>query len=303
MHQRSETGAEENEERARRLDLSVPQVAGSALAAVAAAVLASRLGVYGTIIGAGVVSVVATCGGSVFQHLFSRTGEQLRAAPAGGRGRSRASRAAALPPDPDPDPAPAPDPDPAPGYDGEFGAATTHGTRARGWKRPLIGAGVVFGVAMASITGFELASGSGLDGGTGTTVGSVVRGGPGGSGGPAPDERSPNSPDSSGSPDAPDSPGERPGERPDPSGSNGPDDGSGPPETPVPDPEHPSTGTENGAGNGTGNGSGPAEPTAPAPGDGSGSEPAEPSTGRSPAPVPTPSSPGSAPGGGASTGP
>ena len=33
---------------------------------------------YGTFIGAGVVSVVATCGGTVFQHLFKRTGEQLR---------------------------------------------------------------------------------------------------------------------------------------------------------------------------------------------------------------------------------
>jgi hypothetical protein len=60
------------------LGLSVPQVAGSAIAAVMAAVLASRLGVYGTIIGAGVVSVVATCGGTVFQHLFRRTGEQIR---------------------------------------------------------------------------------------------------------------------------------------------------------------------------------------------------------------------------------
>ncbi|WP_065481416.1 hypothetical protein [Streptomyces sp. PTY087I2] len=48
------------------------------MAAVAAAVLASQLGVYGTIAGAGVMSVVATCGGSVFQHFFRRTGEQLR---------------------------------------------------------------------------------------------------------------------------------------------------------------------------------------------------------------------------------
>ncbi|RPK57194.1 hypothetical protein EES43_22635 [Streptomyces sp. ADI96-02] len=61
-----------------RLDLSLPQVAGSAVAAVAAAVLASQLGVYGTIAGAGVMSVVATCGGSVFQHFFRRTGEQIR---------------------------------------------------------------------------------------------------------------------------------------------------------------------------------------------------------------------------------
>ncbi|WP_103534014.1 hypothetical protein [Streptomyces sp. SM11] len=48
------------------------------MAAVAAAVLASQLGVYGTIAGAGVMSIVATCGGSVFQHFFRRTGEQIR---------------------------------------------------------------------------------------------------------------------------------------------------------------------------------------------------------------------------------
>ncbi|MFF1924746.1 hypothetical protein ACFVW8_29785 [Streptomyces sp. NPDC058221] len=66
------------EPRERRIDLSLPQVAGSAVAAVTAAVAASQLGVYGTIVGAGVMSVVATCGGSVFQHFFRRTGEQIR---------------------------------------------------------------------------------------------------------------------------------------------------------------------------------------------------------------------------------
>lgn len=84
-------------EPARRLELSVAQVAGSALAAVTAAVLASKLGVYGTIIGAGVMSVVATTGGSVFQHLFRRTGEQLREASGPGRPRTRQIRLA--PPD------------------------------------------------------------------------------------------------------------------------------------------------------------------------------------------------------------
>ncbi|MFI1016432.1 hypothetical protein [Streptomyces sp. NPDC020965] len=167
-------------------------MAGSALAAVAAAVLASRLGVYGTIIGAGVVSVVATSGGSIFQYLFSRTGDQLREAtvqarPLGGRRRvtpdapgddrtrplARAEYGAVAGPAPG---------DTAPplgiGGDGgdEFGGATTHGTRMRGWKRPLLGAAVVFGVSMVGITGFELASGSELGGGKGTTVGSVVRG-------------------------------------------------------------------------------------------------------------------------------
>ncbi|MFB7155167.1 hypothetical protein ACFCYA_37795, partial [Streptomyces virginiae] len=62
----------------KKLDLSVAQVAGSSLATVAAALLASKMGVYGTILGAGVVSVVATAGGPVIQHLFRRTGDQLR---------------------------------------------------------------------------------------------------------------------------------------------------------------------------------------------------------------------------------
>ncbi|WP_042414144.1 hypothetical protein [Streptacidiphilus anmyonensis] len=62
----------------RTLDLSLAQVAASALAAVVGAVLASQLGVYGTILGAAVVSVGATTGTAVFQHLFRRTGEQLR---------------------------------------------------------------------------------------------------------------------------------------------------------------------------------------------------------------------------------
>ncbi|MFC8533467.1 hypothetical protein ACFUJY_05850 [Streptomyces sp. NPDC057249] len=75
MVQKPESGTEPKE---RRIDLSLPQVAGSAVAAVAAAVAASQLGVYGTIAGAGVMSVVATCGGSVFQHFFRRTGEQIR---------------------------------------------------------------------------------------------------------------------------------------------------------------------------------------------------------------------------------
>ncbi|MER5742035.1 hypothetical protein [Streptomyces sp. NPDC002225] len=181
----------------------MPQVAGSALAAVAAAVAASQLGVYGTILGAGVMSIVATCGGSVFQHLFRRTGEQLRdvtvqARGAGGGGATRtpghgarapygagpADATAVLPAADDPDRTRmlrAPDATrlltahPVP--DGEFSEATTHGTRLRGWKRSALGAAVVFVLAMAGITTYEVLSGGDLSGGHGTTVGSVVRGG------------------------------------------------------------------------------------------------------------------------------
>ncbi|MFD7665306.1 hypothetical protein [Streptomyces sp. NPDC059788] len=96
MDNKSDTDTKNKE---KRLDLSVPQVAGSALAAAVAAFLAGKLGVYGTIIGAGVVSVVATTGGSVFQHLFRRTGEQLKeAATVGTRPKPRRSSVSRRPP-------------------------------------------------------------------------------------------------------------------------------------------------------------------------------------------------------------
>ncbi|MEU6015767.1 hypothetical protein ABZ826_17425 [Streptomyces sp. NPDC047515] len=231
MVQKPESDIEPKE---RRIDLSLPQVAGSAVAAVAAAVAASQLGVYGTILGAGVMSVVATCGGSVFQHFFRRTGEQIRevtvqvkhpgrevtvrtretvdARGAQGERRPPAGTHDATTVMPAVDATTAlrevdattvlrsvpVDPDRTrlvrrfdgarsttagrPDQDEEFSEATTHGTRLRGWKRPALGAVVVFAVTMAGITTFELVSGNDLSGGHGTTVGSVVRGGERGSG-------------------------------------------------------------------------------------------------------------------------
>ncbi|BCM70014.1 MULTISPECIES: hypothetical protein [Streptomyces] len=138
----------------KRIDLSVPQVAGSALAAVVAAKLASYFGVYGTILGAGVVSVVATCGGSVFQHFFKRTGEQLREKTVvAARPRER-----------------------APVAPGEFTEGTVYRARVKSWRRPLVAAALVFGVTMAGITAYELVSGSSFSGGRGTTVSDAVTG-------------------------------------------------------------------------------------------------------------------------------
>ncbi|MBQ0913095.1 hypothetical protein [Streptomyces sp. RM99] len=148
-------------EGARRIDLSVPQVAGSALAAVVAAKLASSFGVYGTILGAGLISVIATCGGSVLQHFFKRTGEQLRVKRAGGGPRTASVPAAGSVP--------------ASAW-GEFTEGTVYRARTRGWKRPLVAAALVFGVTMAGITVYELASGENLSGGHSTTVGSAFTG-------------------------------------------------------------------------------------------------------------------------------
>ncbi|MEU3839727.1 hypothetical protein AB0E88_06785 [Streptomyces sp. NPDC028635] len=132
----------------KRIDLSLPQVAGSAVAAVVAAKLASSFGVYGTILGAGVVSIIATCGGTVFQHFFKQTGEQLRTVTVPGRTKEQGR-----PPGP-----------------GEYTHGTVYRARVKSWRRPLVAAAVVFGVTMAGVTTFELVSGSSFSGGKGTTV-------------------------------------------------------------------------------------------------------------------------------------
>ncbi|WP_152886977.1 hypothetical protein [Streptomyces adustus] len=148
----------------KRIDLSVPQVAGSAVAAVVAAKLASYFGVYGTILGAGVVSVVATCGGTLFQHFFRRTGEQLREAtvPARTAAAAPSRTAAAVPGVPAAPPV------------GEFTRGTVYRARVRGWRRPVVAAALVFGVTMTGITTYELVSGSSFSGGGSTTVGGAL---------------------------------------------------------------------------------------------------------------------------------
>jgi hypothetical protein len=72
-----ETEEEPSAPERRVLDLSVVQVAASTLAAVVGALMASLLGVHGTIVGAAVVSTSATTGAALFQHLFHRTGEGI----------------------------------------------------------------------------------------------------------------------------------------------------------------------------------------------------------------------------------
>ncbi|MEU6576314.1 hypothetical protein [Streptomyces sp. NPDC046805] len=137
----------------KRFDLSVPQVAGTAMAAVAAAKLASYFGVYGTILGAGLVSIIATCGGSVLQHLFRRTGEQIRDAAV------TAKPAVPAPPPP-----------------GEFTDGIVYRARIASWKRPALAAALVFGLTMGGITVYELVSGDSFSGGKGTTLTNAVTG-------------------------------------------------------------------------------------------------------------------------------
>ena len=129
----------------RRLDLSLVQVAASALAAVVAAIMASELGVYGTIAGAAVVSIGATTGGAVFQHLFRRTGEEIR---------SRVPAGAAAEPSKGRRPSPP----------GESVGTYRSGTRIRprGRLAYALIAGLVFALAMGTVTVVELVAGKPL---------------------------------------------------------------------------------------------------------------------------------------------
>jgi hypothetical protein len=61
-----------------RLNLTMTQVAASALAACCASIVASYLGVAGTVIGAAVGSVVATTGAAVWGHLFRTGGDKIK---------------------------------------------------------------------------------------------------------------------------------------------------------------------------------------------------------------------------------
>ncbi|MFJ3892585.1 hypothetical protein [Streptomyces sp. NPDC090083] len=149
----------------KRIELSVPQVAGSAVAAVVAAKLASYFGVYGTILGAGVVSAIATSGGSVFQHFFSRTGAQLREAKATSKEAAASHGTIA-----------SEEPARTPARPGEFTEGTVYRARVSSWKRPVLAAALVFGVTMTGITVYELVSGDSFSGGKGTTVSAAVTG-------------------------------------------------------------------------------------------------------------------------------
>ncbi|MFE2724351.1 hypothetical protein [Kitasatospora sp. NPDC059327] len=156
----------------RRIDLSVAQVVASALATVAGALLASELGVYGTILGAAVVSVGATTGGAVFQHIFRRTGEQLRGA-VDRTGPGPVVNGLRQVPDSAP-PAPV-------AVSADWNEPRVVRARRRWtWKSYAAMSALVFVLAMAPILAFELATGQPVsatvkgESGSGTSLGGTV---------------------------------------------------------------------------------------------------------------------------------
>jgi len=64
-----------------KLDVSGTQVCASTLASVSAAVVASVFGVTGTVVGAALVSIVATVGSAAYSHGIRQTSEKLQQTP------------------------------------------------------------------------------------------------------------------------------------------------------------------------------------------------------------------------------
>lgn len=133
------------------------QVVAAGLAALTAAFLGSTLGVYGTVIGAGVVSVLTTVGSEFYLRSLERTAQAAR--------RSREAAVVRNPRSPLAGPTDEPTPD-----------QPEHASRPR-W--PLIaGASVAaFALGMAVITGIEGLTGNTISGGEGSTLSKVASGG------------------------------------------------------------------------------------------------------------------------------
>ena len=270
----------------KRIDLSVTQVAASALATVVGALLASELGVAGTVTGAAVVSVAATTSGAVFQHFFRRTGAQLREATDTGPGDTVNSLRQV----------PAAGPGRTPAVPPDWNSSRVlRAERRWTWKSYAAASALVFVLAMVPILAFELVTGqpvsATVQGGTGQGTsfgGSVHDSPPATPGGSSPGTSS--SPSAS-SPSTPASGGQSPGASPSarPSGSASPSAGQARPTTAEPSAEP--SGQSSGQPSGQSSGQSSGEPAA-------GSAP---SGQASSAPVPP--APSAAPAGGAPAAP
>ncbi|EIF00690.1 hypothetical protein [Saccharomonospora glauca] len=166
--------------------LSPAQVVAAALAAVVAAFLCSTLGVYGTVVGAGLLSVVTTVGSELFMRSLERTKKAARMM-TGRRGRG-ARHGAEM----DPDRTvylPAPTQQQLDEYLAAMertrvlassGAVENARARRQWWRRrgPVLAAtsALAFVICMLVVTGYEGVTGKALSGDGSTTVSSIVRG-------------------------------------------------------------------------------------------------------------------------------
>ncbi|MFJ1766692.1 hypothetical protein ACIOD2_40635 [Amycolatopsis sp. NPDC088138] len=169
----SKENAATSETKEAKSGLRIAQVMAAALAAVTAALLGSTLGVAGTVVGAGVASVITTVGGEVYLRSLQRTrAAALKArqlATSGIRRRGGAEVALAEQPT-----VQLPKP-------GEEGPPADEPGRLRKLRWPLIiGTSVVaFAVAILAMVSVDAATGGKVAGGTGAGIGKIFGSGSG----------------------------------------------------------------------------------------------------------------------------
>ncbi|GII83558.1 hypothetical protein Ssi03_15480 [Sphaerisporangium siamense] len=184
-----------------RLDLSAPQIVGSALAAATAAVAASFLGVAGTVAGAALASAATTAGNAIYTHYLHRTRDRLKdahslitGARAEAEEHAHEDAAVARPGEEglatavhatvrDHGPADLPLDDAAPPVGAEQAPPLrAEGPRAPLWATAAVAAVATFALSMGGILAFELVSGKPLSAtvqgrdGSGTSLGGRVSG-------------------------------------------------------------------------------------------------------------------------------
>jgi hypothetical protein len=153
----------------RKLDLSLSQVVGGALAAVTAAAVGSRLGATGTLIGAAVASVIAAVAGAIYTASLRHTHERVRTVWTGRLNAETPTAVEVISDRPEANAASAP-----PQRTGRLVGWRREVTELQlPWRSVAIGALVAFGVAAAAVTALELVSGQALSGDDGTTISQV----------------------------------------------------------------------------------------------------------------------------------
>lgn len=159
------------------------QVLAGALAAVTAAVLGSTMGVAGTVIGAGLASAVTTVGGALYMRSIQRTKQGVRTvrdkvvARAGSTSvtlveeERPAEAEAEAGVDAEADAGVDPDAEVA----AEEGDEQPPAGRRMRWPALIAASVLAFMLGMIVVTGVEALRGEQLSGGTGTSIGGIVR--------------------------------------------------------------------------------------------------------------------------------
>lgn len=150
----------------------ISQVLAGALAAVTAALIGSTMGVAGTVIGAGLASIVSTVGGVLYQRSIDRTTESVRTVRAKVVGRSGGTTVLVSEEDPEKEPDEEVRAEPVSDDEPDDRPPAERGRRR--WPMVVVGSLAAFVLGMLAVTGVEWLRGEPLSGGTGTTFGSIV---------------------------------------------------------------------------------------------------------------------------------